>query len=491
MGRSIHGVVGFLAVVWMVGTEAGAATPLTTIRVASGLNQPLFATHAPGDLGRLFIIEQPGVIKILDLSNNTVLGTAFLDITALAGTTYNEQGLLGLAFHPDYASNGFFYVNYTNLSGDSVIARYSVAGDPATSNVADAGSAQQVMTYSQPFWNHNGGWIGFGPNDGYLYNAIGDGGSQCDEFELAQNLNMLLGKLLRIDVNGDDFPGDASANYAVPPSNPFVGLPGVRQEIWAYGLRNPWRISFDRLTGDLYIADVGQNEWEEVNFQPASSGGGENYGWDCMEGAHCSSVSGCTTVSCSCGAGGLVGPVWEYDHITGCSITGGYVYRGCAIADLKGAYFFADFCLGKIWSFRYDGAVLTQFQDRTQELDPAGSLAIGSISSFGEDALGELYIVERGGTGTGEVFKIVPASAVPGDLNLDGSVNLRDQAVLAKCLGGPSVTVPRRTCTADEFLRADLDQSGRVDAADYGRFQLLYWPKCLWPALPKLPINKR
>ncbi|MFQ5490231.1 MAG: PQQ-dependent sugar dehydrogenase [Phycisphaerae bacterium] len=423
MNRVILGVSGFLAVILAVSAPAGAGvpTPLTTIRVASGLDRPVFATHAPAEFGRLFIVEQAGVIKILDLTSNTVLGAAFLNISSLVGSGGLEQGLLGLAFHPDYVNNGFFYVNYTNNSGNTVIARYTVLGDPGTSNVADAGSAQSVMTFAQPFANHNGGWIDFGPNDGFLYIATGDGGDGCDPGQRAQDLGMLLGKMLRVDVNGDDFPADAVANYAIPVSNPFVGVPNVREEIWAYGLRNPWRDSFDRLTGDLYIADVGQVQWEEIDFQAASSGGGENYGWDCMEGSQCSTVSSCLTSGCTCGAGGLLDPIWEYDHNAGCSITGGYVYRGCAIPDLAGTYFFGDFCNGRIWSFGYDGVAVTGFQERTAELAPGGPLSIGSISSFGEDAFGELYIVEWAFGAGGEVFKIVPATPGPAfDCNANG-----------------------------------------------------------------------
>ena len=265
------------------GRFSGRAPSGTTIQlqqVVSGLNLPVTVENAGDGSGRIFIVQQTGQIRIL--SGGTLLPTPFLNISALVSCC-GEQGLLGLAFHPDYANNGFFYVNYTNVAGDTVVARYEVsATDP---NVADPNSAQTVLTQDQPFSNHNGGQLAFGP-DGYLYIALGDGGSGGDPQDNGQNLNTWLGKLLRVDVNGDDFPGDPNRNYAVPPDNPFVGIAGL-DEIWAYGLRNPWRCTFDRVTGDLFIADVGQNAWEEINFQPASSGGGENYGWDVLEGAHC------------------------------------------------------------------------------------------------------------------------------------------------------------------------------------------------------------
>ena len=266
------------------GRFSGRAPSGTTIQleqVASGLNLPVTVTNAGDGSGRIFIVQQTGEIRIL--SGGTLLPTPFLDISALVSCC-GEQGLLGLAFHPDYATNGFFYVDYTNVAGDTVVARYEVsATDP---NVADPTSAQTVLTQDQPFSNHNGGQLAFGP-DGYLYIALGDGGSGGDPQENGQNLQTWLGKILRVDINGDDFPGDPNRNYAVPPDNPFVGDPNALDEIWAYGVRNPWRCTFDRVTGDFFIADVGQNAWEEINFQPASSAGGENYGWDVLEGMHC------------------------------------------------------------------------------------------------------------------------------------------------------------------------------------------------------------
>jgi glucose/arabinose dehydrogenase len=296
-----------------------------------------------------------------------------------------------------------------------------------------------VLSLSQPDTNHNGGWLEFGP-DGYLYVAQGDGGSGNDPWGAignGQNINVLLGKMLRIDPSGDDFPGDPANNYSIPVDNPFVGIAGA-DEIWAWGLRNPWRNSFDRLTGDLYIADVGQNVIEEINFQPVSSVGGENYGWRCMEGFNCTGLSGCT-----CNAPALELPFQTYTHGGSpfrCSITGGYVYRGCAIPDLKGTYFYADHCSNQIWSLRYDGASITAFQDRTSELDPAGALSIVSVSSFGEDANGEMYICDLNG---GEVFRIIPAAGQvndccmieDADVNDDGIVDLADLSMILFGLG--------------------------------------------------------
>jgi glucose/arabinose dehydrogenase len=400
---------------------AGLGTPtalaqdtLTTERVATGLSRPLYVTHTDeADTGRLFIVQQRGLILILDLETGQVLPDPFLDLSALVSPSGNERGLLGLAFHPDYASNGLFYVNFTSRSnGATVVAEFSV--DPDDPNVADPGSFRQLLTFSQPFSNHNGGWIGFGP-DGYLYIASGDGGSSNDPGNRAQTItDMLLGKMLRIDVDGDDFPDDDERNYAVPPSNPFVGGAGD-DEIWAFGLRNPWRSSFDRATGDLYIADVGQSAREEVNFQPAGSPGGENYGWRCMEGTRCTGLSGCT-----CNDTALTMPIHEYSHDFGCSITGGYVYRGAEAPHLRGTYFFADFCSSEIWSFRFDGQDKTDFQNRTAELAPRDGGAINSIASFGEDARGELYIVDLGGS----VFRVLPRC--PADLNGDGEATTQD-----------------------------------------------------------------
>ena len=281
--------------------------------------------------------------------------------------------------HPEHSVNGYFFVHYTGLGGDSEVARYSVSADP---NVADGGSALSILTIAQPFTNHNGGQLHFG-QDGFLYVAVGDGGSSADPQDNGQDLDTLLGKLLRLDVDG-------GAPYAIPPDNPFVGTPGARGEIWALGLRNPWRFSFDRATGDLFIGDVGQNAWEEVNYQPASSGGDENYGWRLMEGLHCFNPA------TGCNDGTLALPILEYAHGFDCSITGGYRYRGASLSVLDAAYVYGDYCSGRIWSASLSGGRWTSTELlNTEHL----------ISTFGEDESGELYVASYATT-TGAVYKI-------------------------------------------------------------------------------------
>ncbi len=390
------------AVLIAFGAAATLGTPaaaIRTARVASGLNRPIFVTAPAGD-ARVFIVEQRGVIKILQ--NGVVLPVPFLDIDALIPDPgpSDERGLLGLAFDPGYSTNGRFYVYYYTLGNQTVIARYLVSGNP---NLADPLSASILYAVNQPAQNHNGGTIAFGPTDGYLYLGQGDGGGAGDVDNHAQNPLDLLGKIVRLDVSGP-------SGYTVPPSNPFVGNPAYRPEIWALGVRNPYRFSFDRQSADLWIADVGQNLWEEIDFQPASSGGGENYGWRLMEGNHCyNPPTGCETIP------GLTDPIHEYSHSAGCSITGGDVYRGAAIPALAGTYVFADYCANTIWSLRYDGQTVSEFTDRTAELAPGGGLSIQSVAGFGEDGFGEMYIVDRGTTTTGEVYKILPDLSSGGD----------------------------------------------------------------------------
>jgi glucose/arabinose dehydrogenase len=373
--------------------------PLTTTRVASGFSAPIWCGSPPGDETRLFVAEQTtGNIRII--RGGMVLGTPFVTVTGI-NQGGGERGLLGVAFHPNYATNGYFYVNYTRAAdGATMIDRYTVSGNP---DIANAASRTTILgPIAQPFSNHNGGNILFG-RDGYLYIGLGDGGSAGDPACRAQNRLDLLGKMLRIDVDGA-FP------YAIPPSNPFNGNPQYRPEIWALGLRNPWRYCFDRLTGDLYIGDVGQNNIEEIDFQPGTSAGGENYGWKVMEGNNCFSNAACLTYVPLCNDPSLVRPIHQYTHAQGCSVTGGCVYRGCAVPDLRGTYFFADYCSNQIWSFRYVGGVVTQFTTRTAELAPGGGLSINTITHFGEDARGEIHIVDHSG---GEVFKIVSRAAPP------------------------------------------------------------------------------
>jgi glucose/arabinose dehydrogenase len=360
------------------------AAPLDTARrvaleqVVSGLTRPVAIAHSGDD--RLFVVEADGRILVYQVTEDgplTFLDT-FLDIHGLVACC-GERGLLGLAFHPSYASNGYLFVYYTRASdGDVVLARYQAP--TAASNTADPGSASVLVTIEHSTYsNHNGGGLAFGP-DGYLYVSIGDGGGGGDPLGSGQSLATLLGKVLRLDV---DVIGDPAPHYEIPPGNPFVGTPGAREEIWAWGLRNPWRIAFDRLTGDLFIGDVGQGNREEVDFQLAGSPGGVNYGWPRMEGTACySPSSGCQT-------GSLVLPILDYSHSEGCSVTGGYRYRGTGIPTLHGGYVFGDFCQGTIWVGAQAG---NGTWSRTLVLDTSLS-----ISTFGEDARGELYVAHLGG----------------------------------------------------------------------------------------------
>jgi len=339
--------------------------------IASGLNAPVGITSAQDGSGRLFILEQAGVIRILQ--NDTLTAAPFLDIRDRVGSNGSERGLLGLAFHPVYIESGYFYVNYTDLNGNTVIARFSVSAD--SSDQADPNSETRLLAVQQPYANHNGGMMTFGP-DGYLYLGLGDGGSGGDPQGNGQALNTLLGKILRIDVNG-------GSPYAIPPSNPFVNETGKKPEIWAYGLRNPWRFSFDRLTSDLYIGDVGQNQWEEIDYLPAGSPGGANFGWNYFEGSHPYDnqvpPDGLNTVQ----------PVAEYSHAQGCSVTGGVVYRGSSLPDWQGVYLYGDYCSGNIWGLLRD---------------PQGSWMnallfenTGRITSFGQDEQGEVYLADHTG----------------------------------------------------------------------------------------------
>lgn len=345
-------------------------------RVVGGLDTPVSVANAGDGSGRLFIVEKVGRIRVV--RDGALMEFAFLDITDRVGASASEQGLLGLAFHPDYHSNGSLFVNYTNREGNTVVARFSVSSDSAR---ADPSSELILLTVAQPAGNHNGGHLAFGP-EGYLYVALGDGGGAGDQFGNGQNGSTLLGAILRLDV-------DSGQPYAVPASNPFVGEAAVRDEIWAIGLRNPWRFSFDSLTGDLYIADVGQNQYEEVNFEAAKSAGGQNYGWPVMEGVHC------FPQDTPCDQAGLTLPVVEYDHSQGCSVTGGYVYRGQEFPSLEGIYVYGDYCSGRIWGLARSGGGGWR----------AAQLARADIrlSSFGEDEAGELYLVDMG---QGELLKL-------------------------------------------------------------------------------------
>ncbi len=345
---------------------------LTVVQIVTGLSSPVFLT-APANDPRLFIVEQPGRIRIVQ--NGALLPTAFLDVSSQISSG-GERGLLGLAFHPRYASNGFFYVNFTGTDGHTRVMRYTVSSNP---NIATASSAKLIIRVDQPYANHNGGMITFGP-DGMLYIGMGDGGSGGDPQNHAQNRGDLLGDMLRLNV-------DVGDPYTPAAGNPYLSTPGALPEIWAYGLRNPWRFSFDRGAPNLYIGDVGQNAREEVNVVAATAAG-INYGWRIMEGTQCYSPASCTQT-------GLTLPVLDYTHASGgCSITGGYVYRGSAIPEIAGHYFYSDYCAGFLRSFRYANGSATEMRD--------WDLTLGSVLSFGEDAAGELYVL----TGDGRVSRI-------------------------------------------------------------------------------------
>jgi cysteine-rich repeat protein len=377
------------------GVPTVAGTALDAVRVATGLSMPTHITAPPLDPSRVFIVEQPGRIRLL--KNGVLQPTPFLDIDPLVSCC-GERGLLSLAFHPDYESNGRFFVNYTDNAGSTTIARYQVSGNP---DLADAGSARILLTVTQPFGNHNGGQLAFGP-DGYLYCGMGDGGGGGDPLEAGQDDTTVLGKLLRIDVDVETPP-----YHAVPPSNPNAGAGLPLGLVWAKGLRNPWRFSFDRATGDLYIADVGQSAVEEVDYQPAASTGGENYGWDIFEGSQCYEPLPLFP-TCPSPPTGYTMPVLEYGHVFfACSITGGFVYQGCRLPDLRGTYFYADLCADFIRTFQgVSGGMAQNLADRTADLAPGGGVTIDTITSFGEDARGELYIADY----TGEIFMVVPGS---------------------------------------------------------------------------------
>jgi glucose/arabinose dehydrogenase len=336
--------------------------------VISDLDRPIGLTSADDGSRRLFIIEQRGRILIYD--GEGLLDTPFLDIQGRVGSNGSEQGLLGLAFHPDYESNGFFFVNYTDNNGDTVVSRFVVSSNP---DLGAGDSESRVLNFDQPFKNHNGGQISFGPQ-GYLWIASGDGGSGGDPQDNAQNLDSLLGKLLRVDVNQQP--------YTVPAENPFGN------EVWAYGLRNPWRFSFDPANGDLYIADVGQNKWEEIHYLAADAPAGANFGWDYLEGSH--SFEGSPP-----GELELIDPIWEYDHSLGCSVSGGAVYRG-SLLEWQGIYLYSDFCSGLVW-----GLLQTPSGEwQNQQLFSVG----GRIAAIDQDEDGEVYLVDLDGS----IFKLTP-----------------------------------------------------------------------------------
>ncbi|WP_252852740.1 PQQ-dependent sugar dehydrogenase [Aeoliella straminimaris] len=421
-------------------------------RIATGFSDPTFATHAPGDPNRMFVVEQSGAIRIFDRQTGTKQSTTFLDITGQVKRGHNEEGLLGLAFHPDFQTNGKFYVNYTHDPGPG---RDRTRVDEYTASlqdgelVANATSRVPILSFAQDFDNHNGGWLGFSPNDGMLYISTGDGGSGNDPNNRGQSLNTRLGKMLRIDVDGDDFPADSAENYAIPPDNPFAsdGEVDTLDEIWAYGLRNPWRASFDRVTGDLWIGDVGQGAREEIDFQRADSAGSENYGWRLREGdIQTPSVGGPEPSD-------YVAPVYDYvsdgqGEFGGNSVVGGYVYRG-PDPEVNGRYFFGDSFPRQLWSF--DPASPDSTVENIESTLGSNVSQIGVPTSFGEDLYGNLYIVDR----DGDIFRIDTDSTLPGDYNGDRMVNELDYDVW------------NQSFASINSLAADGNGDGTVDIADY------------------------
>jgi glucose/arabinose dehydrogenase len=350
--------------------------------VTDGFDSPLGLLTANDGTGRVFVVEQGG--KIWSMKDGEVGFDPFLDISSLLAPSvfqggYTEQGLLGVAFHPQYKENGLFFINYTDVKGNTVIARYKVSSDPEK---ADPNSASIILTINQPYPDHNGGEIAFGP-DGYLYIGMGDGGNPDDPLRNGQNMDTLLAKILRIDINGTP--------YKVPPDNPFINDSAAKPEIWATGLRNPWRFSFDRQTGDLYIGDVGQWDYEEVDFQPAGQGG-QNYGWSAYQGMH-EHIKQTIPVDDSA----LTLPILEYAHTEGCSITGGFVYRGVALPAMNGVYLYGDYCAGRVWAAIHaaDGTWQNYLWMQTSHI----------IASFGQDDAGELYLVDY----KGGVYKLEAA----------------------------------------------------------------------------------
>jgi glucose/arabinose dehydrogenase len=403
----------------LIAPEARAQDLEATL-VTSGYSAPLYLCSPPGDNSRLFILEQSTArIKIYKPATGSTI--TFMDIGSIVGSG-SERGLLGMAFHPDYASNRKFYVSYTNNSGSSMLVQYL-----RSSGSADSGDTSSATTIygpvSQPFSNHNGGCIQFG-HDGRLYLGFGDGGSANDPGNRAQNMSQTMGKMLRFDVDG---PAPYSAS-----DNPFyTGSNGLSDYIWTLGWRNPWRFSFDRQTGDMWIGDVGQNQREEISFEPASSTGGNNYGWRCMEAYRCTGLSGCT-----CNASSLTDPVHEVTHSGGnCSITGGYRYRGSLMPNMVGRYFFGDYCSGKIWSGQPNGTgPLTNVVDHTSDLAiPGGE----NITSFGEDANGELYVVDASG---GQIWRLEESCPATSSTYCTASVNSGGGGAFISITGTPSVS---------------------------------------------------
>jgi glucose/arabinose dehydrogenase len=478
-----------------------AAQTLGTVILPGSVTRPVYACSPRGDDNRLFVVEQftaidnYGRISWTDLRNPQLGFRRYITLPVVARDS-NEQGCLGLAFHPNFMTNGYFYVVYntprepTISAGSTTLVRYRATGGDPLATTGDPASGVVILRIRKPDPTHNGGWIDFGP-DGYLYMATGDGGNGNDTnggatidppghtpiTGNAQDLtDNLMGKILRLDVDGPDnepatadddgFPADPDKNYCIPPDNPFVGQGG--DEILHYGLRNPWRCGFDRQTGDLWIADVGQATYEEINRVPAGAAG-VNLGWRCMEGSRCTGLSGCT-----CNHPSLMMPVFEYGHTaetpdnsTRCAVSGGFVYRGCAIPWLRGTYFFADYCSQQVWSFRLANGAVTEYRDRTVELDPPGPQFIVLPTAFGEDNRGELYICDLSG---GKVLRVVDPTTLV-DCNSNAAADSCDIA------SGTSADA-NGDGIPDECQQppcpADFNQDGGVDGADVEVFYIAW-----------------
>ena len=452
----------YVAVLFSACGSAAAAPPMDARVFATGLAFPLYLTHAPGDAAHVFVVELGGRIRTLNAATGEVSPTVLLDVTPIVRRG-GDGGLLCCAFDPGFASNHFLYIYYTSEPTHATLARYTV--NPSTL-VADPASAFTILRYSRTRIGHNGGWIGFSPADGFLYLSSGDGGvyNNPDPINASQTItNQLQGKMLRIDVHGGDaYPADADRNYAIPASNPFVGIAGD-DEIWAYGLRNAWRSSFDAATGDLWMADVGQDTYEEIEVERFGDlpAGGRNYGWRCVEGPQCTGYDGCP-----CPLTGVTAPYYVYDHVAGQSITGGYVYRGGAIPELVGKYIFSDFQEPKVFVLTPGGGGGGQgawVEDVSADLEPFPTPYLTNLCSWGEDAMGELYCVD---IYSGRVMKIVPQDVAPpptcyADFNMDGGVDGQDVGAFFVMW------------EAGDF-RADTTEDGGVDGRDVERF-IVQW----------------
>ncbi|MCC6817204.1 MAG: PQQ-dependent sugar dehydrogenase [Saprospiraceae bacterium] len=423
-----------------------AKDTVSLVKVATGLTKPVLVTHCSDS--RLFIVEQAGKIKVLE--NGTVSSKLFLNITDRVNSRNNEQGLLGLAFHPRFKENGFIYVNYTATGENrTVISRFSL--NVSDSTKIDSTSEQVLLTIAQPFNNHNGGNIVFG-KDGYLYIGMGDGGSGGDPMSVAQNYKSLLGKMLRIDV-------DTSSSYKVPKSNPYYNDSEKLPEIWSIGLRNPWRFSFDRLNGDLWIGDVGQGIWEEIDYTPGNSKGGENYGWSCYEGFVIYKTEKCVIPNAK-----YIDPIYAYNHSNGnCSVTGGHVYRGNPCSNLYGKYFYGDFCSGNIWTIEKNSkdSFINSFLIK---------MASNQLSSFGEDAKGELYICSFGpnsGTGAGFIYQIVDQNC-----NISISSKIFHESCLGKKNGEISITDNETNLCAFTYSWKSGQSTKKITNLEAGEYSL-------------------